>query len=117
MTFADDIASDYTLIDGIEDVSFLQRGGDALTETVTGVKALEEPRARENIMLGPIGMESRVTTWNLWAVTLIDGDAARITPKVDSKITQADGTVWLVKKISRETLATRWRCVCVEAES
>jgi hypothetical protein len=109
MSFADDIASDYELMDGVETITFTPRGGSA----VTGVSALREPITRQtDIMQASIGHEQRGTIWNLWPASAVGMASADVKP--GATITEAGGTAWRVVSASKETLSTRWRCICVE---
>ena len=98
MTLAADLAADYTLFDGVEEVTITSAGVDTAS-----VPALQRP-----LQLGPDALtEVRRTTWHVWstALTIRPGDV----------LTDSGGTVWVVENSQQVTFKTRWKLTCQEA--
>lgn len=111
MALADDIASDYLIIDGVETVTYTPRGGAAITTA----KGLRRPVRRGPVNTGGSypGDEVRSAVWHVWVSTLTAG----VVCKPGDTILDTRGATWIVKSVGEETLLTRWRLECVESQT
>lgn len=107
MPFSTDIASDFTLFDGLETVTLTRQ--NAAGAPMTNVKGLRRVQEQQNMAASPAAMPSEPTdlVWHLWTATL--GGAV---PKNGDTITDDSGTVWTIVELSLTTLGTRYRAKC-----
>lgn len=107
MTLATDIATDFTLFDGLETVTLMpQNPAGAPMANVKGLRRVQE---QQNMAASPAAMPSEPTDliWHLWTATL--GGAV---PKNGDTITDDAGAVWTILELSLTTLGTRYRARC-----
>ncbi len=107
MAFANDIADDMETFDGIEQITLAIQNHPDDSGKVYGVNALQRPLSKREMSGGIIGIEPSDTVFHLQANTLDD-----VKPQQRDVIEQEDGTRWTILATSRETLGTRWRCIC-----
>jgi hypothetical protein len=110
MALADDIATDWQVFDGVEEVTVTNRKHDASADgaAANGVKALRRVLKRSEInAYGDLRLEPTDIVWNLWVATL-----GGLTPSFGSTITDSAGAIWQVIALDLVTMGTRWRCVC-----
>lgn len=107
MSLSSDIASDFTLFDGLETVTLTPRNPDGAP--VVNVKGLRRVAQQRNIAASPGAMPCEPTdlVWHVWTATL--GGAV---PKNGDTLTDAAGTVWTIVELQLTTLGTRYRAVC-----
>jgi hypothetical protein len=106
MALADDIANDYQIIDGVEDVTVTPRTPAAAAQP--NVKALRRAISRSEVFFGgQVGISPNDTVFHLWVSTL-----GGIVPNPGDTITQAGGQAWEILSQQLQTLSTRYRCVC-----
>lgn len=104
MTLATEIASDMADFDGLETVSLYDQSADTTDTTVT---ALRRSLSHREVQLGaPLGIEPHDVVFHLQANT------TAIVPENGDTITDSDSVVFQVLSVSKDTLETRWRCVC-----
>ncbi|KKN80768.1 hypothetical protein LCGC14_0325740 [marine sediment metagenome] len=104
MTLATDIASDLATMDGIETVTLYDASADT---TDTSVTALRRALSHREVQLGfPAGIEARDVAFHLQANT------TAIVPVAGDTITDSGSVVFTILSVSKDTLGTRWRCLC-----
>lgn len=107
MAFAADIAGDYTIFDGGETVTLRQIRSTGGTN-VSITNAVNQPLSRRLLqVLSGVGLDGQERVWSLnntqvGSAGVVSGD----------KITDASSNLWAVLYVTRETLGTRWDCVC-----
>lgn len=107
MPLSSDIATDFTLFDGLETVTLTPR--NPIGAPVANVKGLRRVQAQKDIAAPPGAMPSEPTdlVWHVWTATL--GGAV---PKNGDTLTDAAGTVWTIVELQLTTLGTRYRAIC-----
>lgn len=106
MTLASSLAADYAIIDGVETVTFTPQNPTGTA--VTTAKALRRVLNKTDwAMAGVTGIAASDTVWHVW-----DGTLGGAVPKQHDIITDSAAVVWTIITLSKETLGTRWRCVC-----
>jgi hypothetical protein len=107
MSLASDIANDWNVIDGVEEVTITPDTPAATA--VTGVKALQRQLTRQDVFFGaPAGVSPSDTVFHVWASTL--GAVTTINP--EDKLTQAGPIVWRIISAQYSPITGRWRCIC-----
>lgn len=107
MAFADDIAGDYVIFDGGETVTLRQIRSTGGTN-VSITNAINQPLSRRLLAaLGNVNLDGQERAWSLNNTQV---GSAGVVP--GDKITDASSNLWAVIYSTRETLGTRWDCVC-----
>lgn len=102
MTLASSIAGDYAYFDGIETVLHTARDTGTVTTSIPALKS--SPQRGSVFSSDPVAIDPDTTMFSLWSTTL--------TVSPGDRITQSDGTFWIVENAAHSTMATRWRCMC-----
>lgn len=111
MTFAADILDDFTIFDGLETVTLTPKNVDA--SPITGVQALRRAQNRQTISLfGDLAIEPTDVPFILFVGSAANPSLAGAVPKGGDWITDADGIKWTIKGIGKQTLASRYTCLC-----
>jgi hypothetical protein len=104
MALADDIASDLADFDGAETVSLYDASANTTDSAVT---ALRRVLSHRDVQMGaPLGVEPDDIVFHLQQNT------TSIVPTGGDTITDSGGTVFSIASVNKETLGTRWRCIC-----
>jgi len=104
MTIALNVATDFVdVVDGLEAVTFLERGGGT-TQAIT--KALRRQISRREAEASNGKYQASDTIWHVSQTELASQ------PQPGATITDGEGTIWTALESSRDTLTSRWRCVC-----
>lgn len=116
MTFATDILDDYTIFDGIETVTLTPQN-PAGTPVAT-VQALRRARNWRTLSLfGDMAIEPNDVPFILFVGNADNVSLAGTVPKNGDKITDADGINWTIKQVAKQTLRTRYTCLCQQQVS
>ncbi|MHC4526412.1 MAG: hypothetical protein ACYS29_00935 [Planctomycetota bacterium] len=104
MALADDIASDLADFDGTETVSLYDQSANTTDSSVT---ALRRVLSHRDVQMGsPLGLEPDDTVFHLQLNT------TSIVPTGGDKITDSGSVLYTILSAHKETLNTRWRCIC-----
>ena len=108
MALADEIAHDYEVMDGIEDVTLTPENTDGVPAAMPAIKALRLPLDKRLVGTGTTDLQLTAddVIFNLWKATMT---TPSYQPKNGDKITAADGN-WRILWGRLETLGTRWYC-------
>jgi hypothetical protein len=106
MPVADDMATSYTVVEGVETVTLTPQNPAAAP--VNNVKAKRRVLNRQAVQQfgGVVGLHPDDVPFHLWVSTL-----GGVTPKQGDLIT-AGGVVFTIQAASLESLGQRWRCLC-----
>jgi len=109
LTFATDIASDYTSFDGLETVTYtpVAAGAAGTTIAITSGALRRGITGKRNQFAALVVLEPDDVVWHI-PVTLMGATI----PLPDDTITDSDGFVWLVLAVAKVTLGTRWALPC-----
>ena len=111
MTFASDIADDYLIFDGLEDVILTPQNIPATA--ITGVKALRRARNYKTIQLfGDVNFEPSDVPFILFVGSAANPSLQGAIPKNGDKITDAAGVAWTIKQVTQQTMQSRYTCLC-----
>ncbi len=106
MGFAEDIASDYQIIDGGETVTVTQKRA-SVTTTATVHNATNAPLSRRQLQaLGGVALGGNEKSWSLNATEVGAPGSA-----IGDTIADANSAVWRVLSVEELTLGTRWKAV------
>ena len=104
MTLATDIASDMATFDGLETVTLYDQSANT---SDTSVSALRRALSHREVQLnGPIGIEPSDVACHVQANT------TAIVPVPGDSITDSGSVVFTILSVSKDTLGSRYRCVC-----
>lgn len=116
----DQIASDFLSFDGLETIQYESRtdedGNFASPVSLQALGTRGEDLTEQDI--ATIGAARRTQVWHFLCADLesyYSGSAGFA--KVRDKLTDADGKVWIVWKVQKQSLSVRYRLSCVEATS
>ena len=103
------LANDYQLFDGVEDVTLqVRNASQAVVQSVEDVKALGRAVDYKALRdFSSLGLTSTDRVFHLWVATL-----GGVEVRERYTIEQADGTVWIVLAAVLGTMGTRYRCPC-----
>ena len=80
---------------------------------VAEVKGKTRPLGgRELTWAASVGLPMETINWILWVETL-----GGVTPKPLDEIETADGTIWIIQKVTLATLGTRFKCICSKKDA
>ena len=107
MTIADDLATSYQYVEGVEVVSLTPKNPTAAA--VANIKSKRRVLGKQSIQQfgGVIGLQPSDITIHLWKSTM-----GATVPKQGDWITDAGNVVFTILALSFESLQNRWRCLC-----
>ena len=104
-----DVSDDYTIFDGVEDVTVtLRRTTGDTARSVSD--ALMRSVAGSDSQAAGVVIGADTTSWTIPVDELESGDVIQ----EGDTITDAASVVWTIKSVTHATLESRWRCVCVK---
>lgn len=93
-----------------------QRGAAEPVDVALSIAKKKNTTLKEAEALG-VQLAGGETTWHLPEVLLAADENYPGQVERPDKITQANGTVWVVGVANLETYDTRWRCICTKARA
>ena len=105
-----DIAGDVSLFDNTQQVTVTLRRSSGET-VLSEVNALRRRLDREERRYAGVTMDGDSTVWHI-AQGELDGHELQL----GDVIQQADGVCWYIRTAELESLATRWRLICVKGQ-